>query len=100
MAKATSPKKGRHEETVREVIDFVLQVLQAGCSADEAIAALERDHVLLDALLPTDKKEPIYSLCRRIVKTCEADAEIGAYYKTLWAAAQQACDVAEGKRKA
>jgi len=92
-------RKGRHHQTAREVIEFVRACLQGECSIDEALVALEKDGVLLDAQLPTDKKEPIYSLCRRIVKTCEQDAEIGAYYKTLWAAAQQACDVAEGKVK-
>jgi len=89
-------RKGRHHETAREVIEFVRACLLGGCSIDEAIAALERDGVLLDAQLPTDKKEPIYSLCRRIVKTCKLDAELGSYFATLAAAAQQAVDVADG----
>ena len=92
-------RKGKHHETARECIEFVRSCLLGGCSIDEAIAAMEKDGVLLDAQLPTDKKEPIYSLCRRIVKSCKADPELAEYYKSLAAAAQQACDVAEGKTK-
>ena len=98
MGKKVS-RKGKHHETARECIEWVRACLLGGCSIDEAIAALERDGVLLDALLPTDKKEPIHSLCRRIVIACHDDKELGEYFKTLATVAGQVVDVAAGKTK-
>ena len=84
--------------TTRTLLDFVFKGLE-WANAGEIEAAVEKAGVLMDELLPTNKKEPIHRLCQRIVNACEADPELAQYFKTLAAAAKQVVDVADGKHQ-
>jgi len=85
--------------TVRTLLDHVFQCLLAGCTADEIVAAVEKEGYAMDVPLAKDAKQPIHILAQRIVTACESSPEATAYYATLLAACKHVCDVAEGRVK-
>lgn len=80
-------------------MDHVFQCLLAGCTADEIVAAVEKEGYAMDVPLAKDAKQPIHILAQRIVTACESSPEATAYYATLLAACKHVCDVAEGRVK-